>query len=159
MKITASKLFIAVLFSLIFFVSSCSGNGNRIKDSTGKPVSCKDGVFKASLPLDSYNYIANAEVTIKDQKITAIVYYEKQEGTGQIKDENYYSKSYTYIKSEKYSDEWFKTAQTAVKGTMTYPEQLLANQNVKEVDVVTGATFSYGRFIEVVDLALKSAKK
>jgi major membrane immunogen (membrane-anchored lipoprotein) len=122
-------------------------------------VSCKDGVFKASLPPDSYKYIANAEVTIKDQKVTAVVFYEEQEGTGQRKDENYYSKSYTYIKGEKYSDEWFKKAQSVVKAIKTYPEQLLAKQNVKEVDAVSGASFSYKRFIEVVDLALKSAKK
>ena len=53
----------------------------------------------------------------------------------------------------------YKKAQVAVKAIDTYPKQLVETQDLKKVDAISGASISYGQFVETVTKAVDDAKK
>ena len=49
----------------------------------------------------------------------------------------------------------YKKAQIAAKAIKNYPQQLLETQNLDEVDAISGASISYGQFVETVEKAVE----
>ena len=113
------------------------------------PTNCDgvaDGTYTGVSPYDQFEYRHVVELTIKDGKITEVVYNEvHRDGSDKKSD-------------KKYNEEM------SVMGTspaIAYPEmekQLLEKQDMWEVDATTGATYSLYRFRYCVTLALIKAK-
>lgn len=118
-----------------------------------------DGTYTAALEPDSYQYVANATITVTGAIITNVIYFEQQEGTGQLKDENYYSRNYIFGSNEQYSDEWYNSAQYVVAAIRRYTEELLDVQDPNKVSAISGASHSYRRFVEVTNEALSGAQE
>ena len=91
---------------------------------------------------------ATCTITISDNTIVAceISLYELD---GTLKDENY---------GKEYSQDNYIKAQKAVQAANKYAPDLLKYGNLKDVDVISGATITYSEFKEAVDDALNKAK-
>ena len=90
-------------------------------------------------------------LTISGGQITACE-YQTYELDGTLKGEDY-GKENGEIKNK----DFFNKAQKARAACANYAQQLVAKQNVKVVDAVSGATVNYREFQEAVDDALKQA--
>ncbi len=90
-------------------------------------------------------------LTISGGQITACE-YKTYELDGTLKGEDY-GKENGEIKNK----DFFNKAQKARAACDNYAQQLVAKQNVKDVDAVSGATVNYREFQEAVDDALKQA--
>lgn len=124
-------LLIAV--AMLFVFASCGGNTSTLKD----------GTYRAKQAEEEYGWSEFVEITVKDGKISNVV-FDAEKATGELKSE----------------DAAYRESMEPVSGTYPakfYPEleaQLLDKQDIKKVEVVTGATVSTNRFIILVD-ALK----
>ena len=71
---------------------------------------------------------------------------------GNVKDENYGS-----LTGKDSAD--YKKAQVAVDAIKIYPAQLVETQDLGNVDAISGATISYGQFVETTRRAVEEASK
>ena len=108
--------------------------------------STADGTYTGVSPYDQFDYKHEVEITIEDQKITAVNYNEvHKDGSDKKSDKKY-------------------NEQMSASGTspaVAYPQmekQLLDKQDMWEVDAVSGATYSLYRFRYAVTLALVKAE-
>ena len=105
-----------------------------------------DGTYTGESPYDQFDYKHVVEITIEDQKITAVNYNEVHKDG-----------------SDKKSDKEYNEQMSAV-GTspaIAYPDmekQLVEKQEMWEVDAISGATYSLYRFRYAVTLALMKAE-
>ena len=53
----------------------------------------------------------------------------------------------------------YKKAQTAVNAIKIYPQQLVETQDLSKVDAISGATISYGQFVETTRRAVEEASQ
>lgn len=93
------------------------------------------------------------ELTISGGNITACT-YQTFELDGTLKDEDY-GKENGEIKNK----DFYNKAQKARAACDNYAQQLVAKQNIKDVDAISGATVNYGEFKEAVSEALKQAEQ
>ncbi|NSW90833.1 MAG: FMN-binding protein [Firmicutes bacterium] len=128
-----------VLLALVL-VSGCSGS------------KYKDGTWKAESQPDDYGNTALVEITIKDGKITDVVW--KEMSNGKEKDEDYGKKDGKIENQENYDK-----AQKAIKASKTYGDKLVEVQDINKVDAISGATRSHETFVSLVKEALEKAKK
>jgi major membrane immunogen (membrane-anchored lipoprotein) len=102
----------------------------------------KDGVYFGASPYDAFDYRHEVKIEIKDGTITAVDYNEvHKDGIGKQED-------------EAYCEEMSITGTTPA---IAYPEMeqmLLSEQNMMDVDAVSGATYSLYRFRYAVCIAL-----
>lgn len=89
----------------------------------------------ATSQADDQGSSATLSVTWEGDKIIGVQWNEYT--GGEPKDENY---------GKDLGEELYKSAQDALKGSATYPEQLLDKQDIDQVDAVSGATNSYDNF-------------
>jgi major membrane immunogen (membrane-anchored lipoprotein) len=113
----------------------------------------EDGVFEASLPFGGkYNFDANAKITVKNGLIADVIFWERQQDTDRLKGN-------AYIESE--TKVWGEANRvgvtTAVAGMRQYPARLIVTQDIDKVDSISGATYSYKRFVLVVKKTLADA--
>ncbi|HEX2947033.1 MAG TPA: FMN-binding protein [Clostridia bacterium] len=113
----------------------------------------RDGAYKAQTEPDYEGYFTKAEVTIKDGKITAVDWgiYDSNRN-GKPFDEKYeevFAGNETYMEQSR--NDW--------KGSRTYGPKLIETQDPGEVDAVSGATWTYNKFSEIVNKALNEAEK
>lgn len=105
----------------------------------------KDGVYYGASPYDAFDYRHEVTIEIKDGAITHVDYNEvHKDGTGKQED-------------EAYCEEMSITGTTPA---IAYPEMeqmLLSEQNMMDVDAVSGATYSLYRFRYAVCIALMKA--
>jgi len=105
-----------------------------------------DGIYTGESPYDQFDYKHVVELTIEDQKITAVNYNEvHKDGSDKKSDEKY--------------NEQMSAAGTSP--AIAYPDmekQLVEKQEVWEVDATSGATYSLYRFRYAVTLALMKAE-
>jgi major membrane immunogen (membrane-anchored lipoprotein) len=92
-------------------------------------------------------------LTVSGGQITACE-YKTYELDGTLKDEDY-GKENGEIKNK----DFFNKAQKARAACDNYAQQLVAKQNLKDVDAVSGATVNYREFQEAVEDALKQAEQ
>ncbi|MBQ9487113.1 MAG: FMN-binding protein [Selenomonadaceae bacterium] len=109
----------------------------------------KDGTYTAESSRDEKLGYSKLTLTINGGKITDA----KFTGVDLLGNEK--NESYGSLLSE--GD--YKKAQVAVKGIRSYPKQLIETQDLKKVDAISGASISYGQFVETVERAVDEAKK
>ena len=111
----------------------------------------KDGTYTVESSLDEKLGKSVLTLTIKDKKIVAadFVGYDL---FGNVKGEDYGS-----LTGKDSAD--YKKAQVAVKAIKIYPAQLVETQDLSKVDAISGASISYGQFVETANTALNEAIK
>lgn len=108
----------------------------------------KDGTYKAEQSaFDSHGWKGQIEITVKDGKITNVVYNEvNKEGTLKRNDQQYAEK----MKA--------KSNITPKEADEKLQQDLIDKQDPAKVDTVTGATETSKTFKELATEALKKAK-
>ena len=105
----------------------------------------KDGTYHGASPYDAFDYRHEVEIEVREGTIVAVDYNEvHKDGIGKQEDEEYCE----------------KMSVTGTTPALAYPlmeKMLLENQNLPEVDAVSGATYSLYRFRYAVSLALMQA--
>lgn len=112
----------------------------------------KDGIYEASIEPTPYGHCPSCRVEVKNGRIVDVLYFEKHDDTGQLKDEDY-GKEYI----EEFGELAYPAAQLSVKGASIYGPLLILGQDLNNIDAVTGATYNLYRFKKVVGKALKDA--
>ena len=145
-----NRLFSLIIIALVF--SGC-GTDSRAKNSpsTGKIdlSAALDGTYTAESSRDDKLGYSRLTLKIENHKITEAE-FEGVDLFGNVKDENYGS----LLSAGDY-----KKAQTAVKGIRSYPKQLVETQDLSKVDAISGASVSYGQFVETARRALSEAAR
>ena len=153
------KIFMAICLSLILFpLSLISGCGGEDKNPPPKPAqnkinldAAKDGIYTIESSRDEKLGNSTLTLTIKDKKIVAAE-FTGYDLFGNVKDEDYGS-----LTGKDSAD--YKKAQVAVKAIKIYPAQLVETQDLSKVDAISGATISYGQFVETTKRAVEEATK
>ena len=154
------KFLMALLLSLLLCPLSLltTGCGGEDKNPPPKPAQnkinldvAKDGIYTVESSRDEKLGNSTLTLTIKDKKITAVE-FTGYDLFGNVKDEEYGS-----LTGKDSAD--YKKAQVAVKAIKTYPQQLLETQDLSKVDAISGATISYGQFVETTKRAVEEAAK
>jgi len=106
---------------------------------------CKDGVYTGESPYDAYDYRHSAKLEVRGERIVSVDYDEvNMQGKGKRHD-------------RAYCEEMSVTGTTPAEAYPAYEGALLEQQDVVEVDAVTGATYSLYRFRYAVVMALIKA--
>jgi len=109
-------------------------------------VGCKDGEYLGESPYDAYDYIHIVRIKIKDEKIVSVDYNEiKKNGKGKQEDADY-------------CEEMSSVGTTPAIAYPIYENNLIKEQDLLNVDAVSGATYSLYRFRYAVAVALIKAK-
>ena len=111
----------------------------------------KDGTYTAESSRDDKLGYSRLTLTIEGEKITSAE-FQGVDLFGNVKGEDYGS-----LTGKDSAD--YKKAQVAVKAIGTYPKQLVETQDLKKVDAISGASISYGQFVETVEKVVDEAKK
>ena len=105
----------------------------------------KDGTYIGATPYDAYDYRHEVRIVIEEGKILEVDYNEvKKDGHGKQED-------------VEYCEEMSVTGTTPAIAYPIMEEMLLAEQNMMQVDAVSGATYSLYRFRLAVTVALMQA--
>jgi major membrane immunogen (membrane-anchored lipoprotein) len=113
----------------------------------------KDGVYEANDPFaGQFKFDANTKITAKNGLIVDVIFWERQKDTDRIK-------GIEYISSE--SKAWSENSRPVVTQVVDritqFPVKLIVSQDIDKIDGVSGATYSYCRFVLVVKKALADA--
>ena len=148
------KKFLAIICAAIL-ISGCGGGEEK---PAPKPASnkidlsnAKDGTYTVESSRDEKLGNSTLTLTIKDKKITAAE-FTGYDLFGNVKDEDYGS-----LTGKDSAD--YKKAQVAVKAIKAYPAQLVETQDLSKVDAISGASISYGQFVETTKNAIEEATK
>ena len=148
------NFFIAILVAAILI----SGCGGEEKSSAPKPAqnkidlsNAKDGTYTIESSRDEKLGHSTLTLTIKDKKIVAAE-FTGYDLFGNVKDENYGA-----LTGKDSAD--YKKAQVAVDAIKIYPAQLVETQDLGKVDAISGASISYGQFVETTKRAVEEASK
>jgi len=153
------KFLIPILFSLLLFpISLISGCGGEKKTPAPKTASnkidlsnAKDGTYTVESSLDEKLGKSVLTLTIEDKKIINAT-FTGYDLFGNVKGEDYGS-----LTGKDSAD--YKKAQIAVNAIKVYPAQLVETQDLSKVDAISGASISYGQFIETTKRAVEEASK
>ena len=153
------KIFWAILLSLVFCPLSLALTGCGGEDKPApKPApnkidlsNAKDGTYTVESSLDEKLGKSVLTLTIRDKKIVNAE-FTGYDLFGNVKDEDYGS-----LTGKDSAD--YKKAQVAVKAIKTYPAQLVETQDLSKVDAISGATISYGQFVETTRRAVAEASE
>ena len=105
----------------------------------------KDGTYIGATPYDAFDYRHEVRIVIEEGKILEVDYNEvKKDGHGKQED-------------VEYCEEMSVTGTTPAIAYPIMEEMLLAEQNMMQVDAVSGATYSLYRFRLAVTVALMQA--
>jgi len=105
----------------------------------------KDGIYIGATPYDAFDYRHEVKIVIEDGKILKVDYNEvKKDGHGKQED-------------LEYCEEMSVTGTTPAIAYPIMEKMLLEEQNMMQVDAVTGATYSLYRFRLAVTVALMQA--
>lgn len=105
-----------------------------------------DGTFIGESPYDQFDYKHVVEITIEDQKITAIDYNEVHKDGSDKKTDT------------AYNEQMSASGTTPAEAYPQMEKQLLDTQDMWEVDAVSGATYSLYRFRYALTVALVKAE-
>ena len=145
------KFFLSIL-AAVLLMSGCG------EDKPAKPAqnkidlsNAKDGTYTVESSRDDKLGNSTLTLTIKDKKIVAAE-FTGYDLFGNVKGEDYGS-----LTGKDSAD--YKKAQVAVNAIKTYPAQLIETQDLSKVDAISGATISYGQFVETTRRAIAEASK
>ena len=149
------KKFFATICAATLLLAGC---GPDKPAPTQKPASnkidlsaAKDGIYTVESSRDEKLGNATLTLTIRDKKIAAAE-FTGYDLFGNVKGDDYGS-----LTGKDSAD--YKKAQVAVKAIKTYPAQLVETQDLSKVDAISGATISYGQFVETVKRAVAEASE
>lgn len=134
--------------ALVLGVTLLAGCGQATQ-----PARLQNGTFTGTSSADEKGAIGEVTITVKDNTVVAATYVTRQKD-GSIKDENYGKAN-----GEIENPEFYKKAQAAVAASKQYAVELVEVGDVDEVDVISGATISYGQFIEAANQAMDAARE
>ena len=145
-------------FALILTGLLMTGCGGEDKTPAPKPASNKidlsaaqDGTYTVESSLDEKLGKSVLTLTVKDKKIIAAE-FTGYDLFGNVKGEDYGS-----LTGKDSAD--YKKAQVAVNAIKVYPAQLVETQDLSKVDAISGASISYGQFVETTKRAIEEASK
>ena len=143
-----------LLMCAAIFMTGCGSD----KPAPPKPASnkidlsnAKDGTYTVESSLDEKLGKSVLTLNIKDKKIIAAE-FTGYDLFGNVKDEDYGS-----LTGKDSAD--YKKAQVAVNAIKVYPAQLVEAQDLSKVDAISGASISYGQFVETTKRAVEEASK
>lgn len=148
------KKFLAIICAAIFMIDC----GGEEKTPAPKPASnkinlsnAKNGTYMVESSLDEKFGKSTLTLTIKDKKIvnTKFTGYDL---FGNVKGEDYGS-----LTGKDSAD--YKKAQVAVNAIKVYPAQLFETQDLSKVVAISGASISYGQFVETTKRAIEEVYK
>ncbi|WP_427339382.1 FMN-binding protein [Caloranaerobacter sp. DY30410] len=114
---------------------------------TDKNMSHKDGTYKASDDYDKYGWKAEISITYENGKIVDVVFNEvNKEGRNKNEDKEY---------AEKMKE---ASGITPEDVKIKLEKELISKQDIDEVDVVTGATYTSERFKKLAKKAMNNRK-
>ena len=144
-KVMCGVLLITMMFSIIV----CDK-----KDSSVNPVANSgryiDGVYLGETKVDGEAYQTSAAIRVKNGDISAVdwqIYDTYRERVFDGTYEEVYASHPAYIQQ----------CRDNMAGYVTFVPQLIEKQDIDLVDNVTGATWCYNKFRQVVRIALKDA--
>ncbi|MBP2072124.1 MULTISPECIES: FMN-binding protein [Thermoanaerobacterium] len=142
------KKALAIGIATAFITISLAGCGSNSSNASSSGA-YKDGTYKAEqAAFDEHGYKGQIEITVKDGKITDVLYNEvDKNGKFKRDDADYASK----MKA--------KNNITPKEVDEKLQQELIDSQDTSKVDTVAGATESSKTFKELADEALKDAKK
>jgi len=130
------------LIALCIFSFSVFTQTNSLKNGTFEGRSCSQYCNE--------QYKGVTLITVKNGKIKNVSFQIIDTVKNELFDQNYSSHFPTEpIYQKQCVEDW--------KGVQNYPAQLLKKQQLKNVDAVTGATWSHNLFISSATVALKKA--
>lgn len=117
----------------------------------------KDGTYTVETEKpDAESYITKATVTIKDGKITAVDWtiYDVP------RDNKPFDADYKEVfnnDSDPNNKKYYQQSIDDWNGSRGYAPQLIETQDVSKVDAVSGATWPYKKFVNIINMALEQA--
>ena len=148
------KKFLIIICATCLLMTGCGGEDKPAPKPAQNKIdlsNAKDGTYTVESSLDEKLGKSILTLTIKDKKIVAAE-FEGYDLFGNVKGEDYGS-----LTGKDSAD--YKKAQTAVKAIKIYPAQLVETQDLSKVDAISGASISYGQFVETANIALNEATK
>ena len=139
-----SNVVVMIIFSVISLLLMSGKFGGTYVDGI------YEGFSKAMYVTE--NYYGKTRITIKDGYI-AKVEFQIIDSTKREKFDEKYERYFTG------NQEYIDQCRNDFKGMKAYPEKLVKYQELKNVDAISGATWSYNLFRYSVYEALKKAKK
>lgn len=145
------KKILAVLCAVAMITSFCAGCGGSAdrtyKDGT---YTGKSSVYTGDEEGNGNGY-GEVTITIKNNVITSCD-FKTYEENGTLKDDDYGK-----IDGEIKNQDYYNKAQKAIKGSEEYAKAIIGKIDPKDVDGISGATFSYDQFTDAVFDALDKA--
>ena len=152
------KILLIILFLVPGSSFLLSGCGGEEKPPAPKPAqnkidlsNAKDGTYTVESSLDEKLGKSVLTLTVKDKKIIEAS-FTGYDLFGNVKGEEYGS-----LTGKDSAD--YKKAQVAVNAIKVYPAQLVETQDLSKVDAISGASISYGQFVETTKRAIEEASK
>lgn len=111
----------------------------------------KDGKYDVKCANDSENYYVKGSVTIQDSKISAVEWaiYDAN------RNDKLFDKNYEAVFAG--NDTYIQQCRDNLAGMVQYAPKLIETQNIAEVDSISGATWTYNKFKQLVAEGLKQA--
>ena len=112
-----------------------------------------DGVYsgKSKAIYNDENFWGQVQITIKKGKIVDVDFKIIDSTLHEVFD-------YTYEKHYIGNDLYMQQCRDDWQGVLKYPEKLIKHQNIDDVDVISGATWSYNMLKYATIEALQNAK-
>jgi major membrane immunogen (membrane-anchored lipoprotein) len=110
----------------------------------------KNGVYEGKTPIDYEGYNALAKIEVANGYLSLVDW--------DIYDNNlkrYFDGTYEEVYTG--NPLYIQQCRDNMKGMVAYGPNLIQTQNIKSVEAITGATWCYNKFKEVVKITLKNA--
>ena len=145
-------LFLAALFMTVFIIA-CSGTDtitqNDLSDDAGNYI---NGTYEGQTQIDHEGYHASASVKVTQGLISIVDWNIYDNNLNRYFDETYEE---VYTGNELYMQQ----CRDNMIGMNAFGPKLIETQNIDSVDNITGATWCYKKFKEVIGISLQEAYK
>lgn len=139
-----------IMIAILVTVSSSLGCQSK-NVAEGEKNKYKNGTYEAKTDAGTEGFHSEATLKISNNKISD-VQWKIVDQNGRVFDKTYEE---VYPNSALYQQQ----CRSDYKGAITYSPKLIQTQDIDKVDAVSGATWSYNKFVEVVSKALDKAEK
>lgn len=151
-----SKLLVLFLVALLVIFATVGCRPEETPDPTPPPaqdpapengMTYEDGSYTGESEVDDRGWKGVVEIVVEDGNITEVNFDELDEEGGR-KSEN-----------EDYNQRWKEQSDiSADEAYPAYEDALIETQDIDEVDVITGATSTFGKFVKAVENALEQGE-
>ncbi len=151
---------IAISLILASLLCACGGQPVSVSQASESPSVAesaapagkyKDGTYQYTGKKDGEGYLVEGTMVISDGLIQSMEWQIVDDHRHRVFDETY---------EEVFGNDTYKQqCRDDLSGMKTYAPALIDKQEVGDVDAVSGATWSYGKFQEAAEALLEQAKK